>query len=177
MRVIAGKHRSRILLEFEGREIRPTTDRVKESLFNILQNKTPGAEVLDLFCGSGNLGIEAISRGAKSSVFVDSNKKSIALTNQNLKNLKEEAETFNYDATNYLNLTDKKFDIIFLDPPYKSEKGAETLKIISEKDILKDGGIAVFESDHFPGVKIDGLEKYDERKYGIVHLSFYRREA
>ena len=174
MRVIAGKHRSRILNEFNGQDIRPTTDRVKESLFNILQNKIQGSTVLDLFCGSGNLGIEAISRGAEKVVFIDNSKKSIELCKANLNKLKEDGQTLFADSLSFLKRTIEKFDIIFLDPPYKTDIGENALKIIAENQLLTDDGVAVFESDRFLDKEIGGLTKTDERKYGYVHLSFYK---
>jgi len=173
LRIIAGKHRSRVLKEFNGQEIRPTTDRVKESLFNILQNNIIDSTVLDLFCGSGNLGIEAISRGAKSVVFVDNSKKSIELCKNNLSLLKEDGKIVLSDSINYLRRYDEKFDVIFLDPPYKGDIGIEALKIIGSKQLLSEYGVAIFESDRFFDDEIIGLEKFNERKYGFVHLTFY----
>jgi len=172
LRIVAGKHRSRILKEFEGFDIRPTSDRTKEALFNILQNKIQGSEVLDLFCGSGNLGIEAISRGAKKTVFTDSLKKSVELTKENLKTLKETGEVILTDAVKYLERTSCKFDIIFIDPPYKSDLGRKSLETIGSRELLKEDGIAVFESDRFEG-EIEGLVKTGERKYGIARINFY----
>lgn len=173
MRIIAGKHRSRTLKDFNGQEIRPTTDRVKESLFNILQNNIVNSNVLDLFCGSGNLGIEAISRGANSVTFVDNSKKSLELCRNNLALLKEEGKTVLADSISFTKRCDEKYDIIFLDPPYKSDFGLEALKIIAVRNLLAENGVAVFESDKFYSDEIEGLTKLDERKYGYVHLTFY----
>jgi 16S rRNA (guanine(966)-N(2))-methyltransferase RsmD len=176
LRIIAGKHRSRTLIEFNGIEIRPTTDRVKESLFNILQNNIPDSSVLDLFCGSGNLGLEAISRGAKTVTFVDNSKKSIEICKENLSRLKEEGNIIFSDSNKFLQRCEDKFDIIFLDPPYKSVSGIEALKIIGSKGLLNEDGIAVFESDKFIEEEISKLIKINEKKYGIVHLSFFKTQ-
>ena len=175
MRVIAGKYRGLTLAEFKGRDIRPTADRVKESLFNILSAEVSGARVLDLFCGSGNLGIEAISRGAEFAHFNDISKDSIAVLNKNLSRLKDN----NYSVTtlDYSVCLARagKFDIIFIDPPYAAEHGVNALKIIAQGNNLTEDGIAVFERDKSFGEEISGLEKYDERKYGKTYLTFFRR--
>lgn len=175
MRVIAGKYRGLTLAEFKGRDIRPTADRVKESLFNILSAQVSGARVLDLFCGSGNLGIEAISRGAEFAHFNDISKDSIAVLNKNLSRLKDN----NYSVTtlDYSVCLARagKFDIIFIDPPYAADHGVNALKIIAQGNNLTEDGIAVFERDKSFEDEIAGLEKYDERKYGKTYLTFFRR--
>lgn len=177
MRIISGKYRGLNLAEFKGREIRPTSDRVKESLFNILSFKIAGARALDLFCGSGNLGIESISRGAAHVHFNDISKDSIAVLNKNLSRLKDE----NYSITNLdfsLCLSRVKgFDIIFIDPPYAKEFGVEALKIIGAGNILNDDGIIVFERDRCFTQEIEGLEKCDERKYGKAFITFFKKRS
>ena len=175
MRIISGKYRGMNLAEFKGMEIRPTADRVKESLFNILAGRIAGARALDLFCGSGNLGIECLSRGADFVHFNDISKDSIAVLKKNLSRLTES----NYTATclNFSLCLSKVsgFDLIFIDPPYKEEFGTEALKIIAKGNILNGDGIAVYERDRSFSDEVAGLELYDERKYGKTYLSFFKR--
>lgn len=177
MRIISGKYRGLNLAEFKGAEIRPTADRVKESLFNILSQYIIGAEVLDLFCGSGNLGIECLSRGAKSVHFNDISKDSIAVFKKNAAKLggKDKYTVTTLDFKKCL-LRDADYDLIFIDPPYASDAGIEALKIISHYDKLKEGGIAVYERDRAFEGEIKGLEMFDERKYGKTYLSFFKVE-
>ncbi len=181
MRIIGGKYRSRVLSEFAGENVRPTSDRVKESLFNILALKLMGARVLDLFSGSGSLGLESLSRGAKEVVFNDCSKDSLAILKKNLTALKipvsgAEAKVQNADYLVCLDGLRGSFDVIFLDPPYRFDFGEKALAKISSRRLLSEGGVAVYERDRpFEG-EIDGLEKYDERKYGKTYLTFFRRK-
>ena len=169
-----------MLAEFAGEEVRPTSDRAKESLFNILALKLYGARVLDLFAGSGSLGLESLSRGAKEVVFNDFAKDSLAILKKNLTTLKipvggEEAKLFNSDFLVCLESVRGQFDLIFLDPPYRFDYGEKALLKIAEKGLLTENGIAVYERDRpFEG-EIAGLEKYDERKYGKTYMTFFRR--
>lgn len=180
MRIIGGKYRSRVLAEFAGENVRPTSDRAREALFNILALKIYGARVLDLFAGSGALGIESLSRGAKEVVFNDFSKDSIAIVKKNLTTLKipvggGEAKVVQGDYLVCLEQARGQFDLIFIDPPYRMEYGEKALKKIAEKGLLSENGIAVYERDiPFEG-EIEGLEKYDERKYGKAYLSFFKR--
>ena len=180
MRIIGGKYRSRVLAEFAGENVRPTSDRAREALFNILALKIYGARVLDLFAGSGALGIESLSRGAKEVVFNDFSKDSIAIVKKNLTTLKipvggGEAKVVQGDYLACLEQARGQFDLIFIDPPYRMEYGEKALKKIAEKGLLSESGIAVYERDiPFEG-EIEGLEKYDERKYGKAYLSFFKR--
>ena len=174
MRIISGKYRGLKLIEFEGINVRPTADRVKESLFNILYGEIAGARVLDLFCGSGNLGIESLSRGAAYVKFNDKALSSIAILKKNLAKLKDE----NYIITNadfsVCLQSNEKFDIIFIDPPYALNAGVEALEIISKNRLLTQNGVAVYERDRpFEG-KIEGLERVDERKYGKTYITFFK---
>lgn len=160
-------------------DVRPTADRAKEALFNILAFKVRGARVLDLFAGSGSLGIESISRGASEVTFNDLAKDSVAIVKKNLQTLKipfgEQAIVYNYDYATCLDVVKGAFDIIFIDPPYKQDFGKTALEKIAKKGLLTENGIAVYERDiPFEG-EIDGLEKYDERKYGKAYLTFFRR--
>lgn len=173
MRIISGKYRGMKLCEFSGGEVRPTADRVKESVFNILYGRVAGAAVLDLFCGSGNLGLECLSRGAASVHFNDISADSIAILKKNTARVKDENYTVtNYDFTRCLGGGDK-YDLIFIDPPYRSQAGVEALALICKNGVLTDGGVAVFERDEpFVGA-IAGLKVVDERKYGRVHITFF----
>ncbi len=180
MRIIGGKYRSRVLVPFEGEDVRPTADRVKESLFNILALKMYGANVLDLFSGSGALGLECLSRGAKKVTFNDFSKDSIGILKKNLKALKVEDgeyQLFNYDYSVCLGMVNGTFDLIFIDPPYKQEFGEAALRKIAERGLLSKNGIAVYERDRAFTGEIEGLEMYDERKYGKTYLSFFRRSG
>lgn len=177
MRIIGGKHRGRKLAEFSVGEIRPTADRTKEALFNILAPKVAGANVLDLFCGSGNLGLEAISRGAKCAHFNDLSKNSLGVLKKNISSCGEDSvcTVTNRDYSDFLKTTEDKFDIIFIDPPYKEDFGIKSLEIISKRNLLNDGGIAVYERDRAFEGEIVGLEKYDERRYGKAYLTFFKK--
>ena len=177
MRVISGKYRGMNLAEFKGQEIRPTADRVKESLFNILSAHIAGARVLDLFCGSGNLGIESLSRGAEFVHFNDIFKDSIAVLNKNLARLKDSNFAVTAHDFSLCLSRVKNFDIIFIDPPYAKEFGVEALKIIGSGNNLNENGIAVFERDRSFSGEIEGLEQYDERKYGKTYLTFFTKRS
>ena len=176
MRIISGKYRGLKLAEFDGSDVRPTAVRVKASLFNVLFGRVVGARVLDLFCGSGNLGIECLSRGAEIVHFNDISPASINVLKKNLARLKNER---NYKITNLdysvcLSRTDG-YDLIFIDPPYQLEIGIEALKIIGAGNLLNDGGVVVFERDRSFDGEIKGLIKTDERKYGKTYLTFFER--
>lgn len=181
MRIISGKYRGLKLAEFTGAEIRPTADRVKESLFNILSanaefDGVAGADVLDLFCGSGNLGIECLSRGANSVCFNDLSADSVAVLKKNLAKLKDcgICKVFNLDFSACLARLSGQFDLIFIDPPYKLEAGLSALEIIGKNKLLKDGGIAVYERDRSFQGEVAGLCKFDERKYGKTFITFFK---
>lgn len=180
MRIIGGKFRSRILAEFPGEDVRPTSDRVKESLFNILSLKLYGARVLDLFSGSGALGLESISRGAKEVVFNDFSKDSIVILKKNVTALKltvgNEVKILNQDYTACLQTITGQFDIIFIDPPYRFDYGKVALEKISKNNLLSENGVVIYERDKAFEGEVEGLEKYDERKYGKTYLSFFKHK-
>ena len=184
MRVISGTARGKKLNSLEGLETRPTLDRVKEAVFNILQFNIKEATVLDLFSGSGALGVEALSRGAKEAVLCDNSNKAVRIIKQNLEatRLIDRAEIINKDyveALKKLNKESKKFDIIFLDPPYKTDYVIKSINYILEYKLIAEDGIIVVETDDKS--KIEGIENnkdlevYDTRKYGIVHVIFIRK--
>lgn len=178
MRIIGGEHRGRKLADFKGSEIRPTADRVKESLFNILSVRVAGAFVLDLFCGSGNLGLESLSRGAAKVHFNDISKDSLTILKKNLAAVgeQEKCKITNLDYLACLSSTAEKYDIIFIDPPYAKEFGVPALEIIAKRGLLSDGGVAIYERDRAFDGTVEGLEKFDERKYGKTYLTFFCKE-
>ncbi len=182
MRIIGGEYRSRVLAEFAGERVRPTSDRAREALFNILGTRVRGARVLDLFAGSGALGIESLSRGASEAVFNDFSKDSVAIVQKNLKTLKipvngEKAKVFNLDFSVFLEGACGKFDLIFIDPPYAQDYAERALAKIEQKGILTENGIAIYERDRAFDDEVEGLEKFDERKYGKAYLTFFRRKV
>ncbi len=183
MRVISGTAKGKKLNSLEGLETRPTLDRVKEAVFNIIQFDIKDSVVLDLFSGSGALGIEALSRGAKEAILCDASSKAIKIINKNLEEtrLKDKAKVINTDYLVTLSkIKDKKFDIIFLDPPYKSDYVEKSIEYISKYNLLAENGIIIVETNDKN--KIDeikakkGLEVYDTRKYGIAIIIFIRKE-
>ena len=180
MRVITGKARGVLLKTPDGLQTRPTADRVKESLFSILHFEIPGARVLDLFGGTGQLGIEAISRGAKSAVFVDAGEAACKLIKENLRRAKMEGEgrVVRADYMDYLSRCRETFDIILLDPPYAEVFLENSLKKISEIDILESGGIIVAERPVKKAIleEIPGFTKSKDYKYGNTLLTLYRKD-
>ena len=145
MRVITGKCRGRKLLEPVGKDVRPTTDQVKEALFNIIQFDVEGRKVLDLFAGTGQLGIEALSRGAAECVFVDSSRDSVRLVQENLRRCGLTARVVQCDSLGFLR-SGEKFDLVFIDPPYGSGLDALAMEAVKAFDILSKGGIMICES-------------------------------
>lgn len=183
MRVISGSARGTILHSIDDISTRPTLDRVKESLFNIIQARIEDATVLDLFAGSGAIGIECLSRGAKKAVFCDKSKEAINMITKNLEKtrLEDRATIYNKDYTKCIEkLKNMKFDIIFLDPPYKEQFSIDALKQINDNQLLEDGGIIIVETDEPEREKnninntILNYKIYDLRKYGRVSLIFLK---
>lgn len=176
MRIIGGKHKGRILKEFDGQEIRPTSDRAREALFNIFAIKIIDSVFYDMFAGTGAVGIEAISRGAKQVVFTDVSRQSVEIIQKNLTMINEGATVVLKDGLEYLKTTNKRFDFIFIDPPYKSDCGINALKLIDDLDKLNPEGIAVFESDRVFDDQFVNLEKLSTRKYGKNCFNIYKRK-
>lgn len=179
MRVITGKARGVALKTPDGILTRPTADRVKEALFSIIQFDIPGAKVLDLFGGTGQLGIEALSRDAASAVFVDEREDACKLMKENLKRtkLEQNARVIRSDYLAFLNSCREKFDIIFLDPPYAEVFLENSLKRITEIDILQSGGIIVCERPLGKELFCDlpGYSRSKDYKYGKTLLTLYRK--
>ena len=180
MRVISGKARGINLKTPDGLLTRPTIDRVKEALFSIINFDIPTSNVLDLFGGTGQLGIEALSRGAKSAVFVDQREDACKLIKENLKRtkLEQDAKVVRMDYLDYLKRCKEKFDIIFLDPPYAEVFLENALKCITEIDILQSGGIIVAERPLGKDLPWDfeGFTRSKDYKYGKVLLTIYRKD-
>ena len=179
MRVITGKARGVTLKTPDGMQTRPTTDRVKEALFSIIQFEIQGANVLDLFGGTGQLGIEALSRGAKRAVFVDFQANACRLIRDNLKRtrLDGDAQVVQSDYLAYLDRCKEKFQIVFLDPPYAEVFLETALKRITEIDILQSGGIIIAERQlgkELPW-EFDGYSRSRDYKYGNTLLAVYRK--
>ena len=179
MRVIAGKYGGRVLHSPRAHRYRPTTDRVKESLFNILENQVhwDGLRVCDLFAGSGSLGIEALSRGATSVTFVDSNRQSIAILRRNIDTLAPDApvriETT--DVLAFLARATETFDLMLADPPYEFGAYESLCGMISERSVLTANGMLVIEhhgKNVLPAMK--GWQATDARTYGTTAVSFLR---
>lgn len=177
MRIISGTRRGHKLYDFEGMDIRPTTDRVKESMFNLIQDFVPKSDVLDLFAGSGALCFEALSRGASCGVCVDKDTKSLEVVKKNCEALGfDNLEVVHSDASAFLENTKKQFSLVFLDPPYNKGFIKPVIEKIIKKDILKKDGIIVLESD-FSDEHGDftGLIKLKQRKYGRSYVTVYKR--
>ena len=178
--MITGSARGRRLKELEGMETRPTTDRVKEGLFSIIQFDIEGRRVLDLFAGTGQLGIEALSRGAESCVFVDQRRDAVTLIKENLAlcELSDRAHIRQGDSLTYLK-SGEKFDLIFLDPPYGSGLLQQAISAITMFDICRSHGIIVAESDVdtvLPAVEAPYF-LYREYRYGKIKLTVYHRSG
>ncbi len=181
MRVITGSARGRRLKELKGMEIRPTTDRVKEAIFSIIQFDVEGRKVLDLFGGTGQMGIEALSRGASRCVFVDIRKEAVQLIKENLRHteLEDRAEVVQEDYLSFLNRSREKFDLIILDPPYETEIIKKALQSITSIDKVSENGIIICENgsnSEWP-ILPEPYELQKEYRYGNVRVALYRRRA
>ncbi|MBE6866552.1 MAG: 16S rRNA (guanine(966)-N(2))-methyltransferase RsmD [Ruminococcaceae bacterium] len=179
MRVISGSARGTKLESLEGLSTRPTIDRVKEGIFSSIQFVVPGARILDLFAGSGQMGIECLSRGATKGVFVDSNRDAVNVVIKNIKacNLFDKARVVNMTAQDYLGSCKDEFDIIFLDPPYNMGILDEILEKVYQ--ITAPGGIIIAESElgWKSATEIDGLEMVKQYKYGKVFVTKFQKES
>lgn len=181
MRVVSGKARGLQLKTIESESTRPTKDMVKEALFSILMSQTPEAIFLDLFAGSGAVGIEALSRGAEKAYFADCNPACIKIIQDNLERARMKDDSFVF-CGDYLSMLDKikevKFDIIFIDPPYNKGLGINAIERISSYDLLKIDGVLVFETDEVEEIPdiIGRYERFKDKKYGRNVLNFYKRK-
>lgn len=181
MRVITGSARGRRLRELAGQETRPTTDRVKEGLFSAIQFDVEGRRVLDLFAGTGQLGIECLSRGASSAVFVDRRPDAVELIRENLAvtGLSERAQVIQADARDFLALAPGRFGLILLDPPYGKGLLEESLEEIVRIDILNPHGIMTAEhpADQPPPPVAGPCRLYRTYRYGKIGLTVFRRDG
>ena len=182
MRIISGKYKGQSLVSFQADHIRPTTDRVKESMFNIIQAAIPDAKVVDLFSGTGSLGIEALSRGAQSVVFVEKNKKSIAILEKNLEKLKvsEPFQIVNKEVLSYLkSYAGEAFDVVFADPPFTEQMAHDVILAVDTSKVMGESTLFLIESGRREKVLDDypHLTRYDVREFGDKYLSFFRRKG
>lgn len=181
MRIISGKFRGHRLVAFKAEHIRPTTDRVKESLFNKWSQYIEDSKVLDLFCGTGSLGLEALSRGAAFVEFVDSNEKSLRILRENVKKLKIETgiRITKRDALQFLKSSDQIYDLVLIDPPFTKTMADQVLTALSQSPVLKEGGLVAIESGTKEPIEDDygSLKLYDRKEFGDKTLSLYERRS
>ena len=181
MRIISGTAKGTKLYTLEGQTTRPTLDRVKESLFNIIQNEIPNSIFLDLFSGSGAIGLEAASRGAKKAILCDKSKEAIKIINKNIEktHLSEKVELYNLDYELLLKTKVKeKLDIVYIDPPYDSDFVIKSIKHIIEQKLIDENSVIIIETDDEQRILKDlenlEIEVTDIRKYGRAALIFLK---
>lgn len=178
MRIVAGKYRHRLIDYPEIESTRPTMDKVREALMSALGNEIVGRVVLDLFAGSGALGIESLSRGAEKCYFVDNNQTAVNVIKNNIKKLSVSEETHIYKLSykDFLdNNQDKKFSLVFLDPPYKQKEAYSIIvEYLLSKEMLSEDAIIVMESDYEMTQDLN-FKKFKHYKYGIVHVNIFWR--
>ena len=173
MRIIAGSRRSLPLKTMAGEEVRPTTDRIKETLFNILQDRIYGSYFLDLYAGSGQIGLEALSRGAAYAVFVEQGKKQAEIIQENIRFTKFERESMLLQtnvSAGIFRLSGKfRFDLIFADPPYKSKVFPQLLTDLAEAKILKPEGQVILEAD-----RREETGSFEDYGFSVVREKIYK---
>ena len=172
MRVISGKYRGKRLNSPLGNDVRPTGDKVKESIFNVIQFDIADSRFLDLFAGSGAIGIEALSRGAKHALFADNSKASIDLLHSNLKGINDDYKVLNRDYRDTLYSATGKWDFIFVDPPYKSDYIREICDIVKERDLLAHGGYIIYEHSQNQYDLPEGMCIIKRKQFGIVTVDY-----
>ncbi|GAA6112485.1 MAG: 16S rRNA (guanine(966)-N(2))-methyltransferase RsmD [Apilactobacillus sp.] len=184
MRVVSGKFGSRSLKPVPGSKTRPTTDKVKESLFNMIGPFFNGGTFLDLYAGSGSVAIEAVSRGIEKAILVDHQYLAIKTIKENVEMTKEKDSFQVYKMDSDLALEkfandDTKFDFIFLDPPYKDQKMVEQLEYIKSNGLLSESGIVICETDDNVSLQddVDGFSLIKQKKYGITIISIYKNKG
>lgn len=179
MRIIGGKARGTKLYTLEGKNTRPTLDRVKESLFNIIQADIQDSVFLDLFAGSGAIGLEAASRGAKKSILCDNSKEAMEIIKKNIeKTHLQQIDTYQMSYDTFLkSKTNEKIDIIYIDPPYATDFAYEAVRIILKEELIKKESIIIVETDQeekiLKQMETLEIEVVDKRKYGRAHLIFF----
>lgn len=179
MRIISGKFKGQYLVSFKADHIRPTTDRVKETIFNMLQAEIPGAKILDLFSGTGNLGIESLSRDCAEVTFVEKNKKSIEILSKNISKLKivDSYKVVQLDVFKFIkNYEGQGFDVIFADPPFTESIADQVVQAINDSKLFHGDTVLAIESGRREKILDDysKLTRYDFREFGDKFLSLYR---
>ena len=181
MRIIGGRARGTKLYTLEGLATRPTLDRVKESIFNIIQNDIQGSTFLDLFSGSGAIGLEAVSRGAEKAILCDKSKEAINIIKKNIDktHFEEQVEVYNTDFIECLKKQKEHLDIIYIDPPYQTNYIQKALEILQESKVITEETKIILETDNeqriLDEIKSLKFEIIDKRKYGIAHIIFLQR--
>lgn len=180
LRIIAGERRGKTLRTLRGMATRPTADRVRESVFNILSHRVLNASVLDLFAGTGAMGIEALSRGAEDAVFIDNNQDALSVISRNIKDchFEDKAKVIRWNITNNLNCLagfEERFDLVFTDPPYNKNFIFPALRHLVKSNCLKDNALIVIEHgiEMIP-TDISNFCLTDQRKYGKTFVSFLK---
>lgn len=180
MRIISGKNKGKILSTFKLETTRPTSDMVKQALFNIIGEDIDNAVFLDLFAGTGAVGLESVSRNCKFVYFVDCNKESVQLVSKNAKLINAnniQISNVNYDV--FLKMAVKnsiKFDIVFIDPPYKSDFAEKAVEFIVKNELINNGGLLFWEHDIAKLNILNNYGNFTTKKYGIKYLSYFRVE-
>ncbi len=181
LRVVGGTSKGRRLKALKGLDIRPTSDKVKESIFNIIGDKIIDAIFLDLCAGAGGIGVEALSRGAKETVLVENNQRAVKLIKENLLlcNLEKDSKAVSNDAVRFLEDSDKRFDIIFFDPPYKSDLFEKAMAVFDRKELLNNNGILIIEHNSKTALpeETNSLILLKKYKYGDTTLSLYKKRG
>ena len=179
MRIISGKARGTKLYTLEGNITRPTLDRVKESIFNIIQNEIVGSKFLDMFSGSGAIGLEAASRGAKKAILCENNRNAIEVIKKNIEKTHLDVKLYETSYEKMLGLLKEKLDIIYIDPPYKTDLAYMAVEKLLEYDLLNNDSLIIIETDEEERIikQIDELEVeiINMKKYGRVHLIFLNK--
>lgn len=182
MRIIAGRWKGHPLIAFKADHIRPTTDRVKETMFNMIQFEVEGAQVVDLFCGTGNLGIEALSRGAQHVLFVEKHPKSLGITRDNLVKLKADKSEYDLRAVDVIRFLKgyqgEPFHLIFADPPFTEEMAHEVMETADQSAAFGANTLMMIESARRERIddQYSSIERVDSREFGDKILSFYRKK-
>lgn len=179
IKIIAGKNKGNILKTKEGITTRPTLNRIRENIFNIIRDKIPGARVLDVFAGSGAIGIEALSRGAIEATFIELDKEAYKILKVNIEktNNLEKSKTFNGDFRNYIKRSVDVYDIIYIDPPYHLNAYEEVLSIIGSRNLLTETGIIILEAkkDTILPLETIDFKCYRDVIYGNTIIKFYNK--
>jgi 16S rRNA (guanine966-N2)-methyltransferase len=179
MRVTGGIFGGRKLQTISGRATRPTADKVREAIFNVLMHDVEGARVLDIFSGSGALGIEALSRGAEAAVFIESGRVQVNAIKNNLRNLGLKADIFVKDyrtACRYLSEEGKRFELIFADPPYDEVTPSEIVETVFQYGLLSHNGLLIIEHKRMQAKESDKMHLLKKRRFGQTEVSFYARK-